>query len=156
YLRGVADDVAALPHPDWLEPRTRKIARVGRRIPDKTLNRARAAEAGLHERMLAFFADVDVVLQPGWTARQPRVGRFHGSGATSTLAGVSMGIPYFPTWNVLGYPAAALPAGWDGAGLPIGVQLIGPAGAERRLLSLSGQYERAHPWSSRRPEPVYG
>ncbi|HEU5473994.1 MAG TPA: amidase family protein [Actinophytocola sp.] len=156
YLRGVADDVAGLPHPEWLEPRTRRIARLGGTIPDRVLARARAAEAGLHKRMSAFFGDFDVLLQPGWTTRQPRVGRYHGSGTTSTLAGVSLGIPYFPTWNVLGYPVAALPVGWDDAGLPIGVQLIGPADAERRLLSLSGQYERAHPWADRRPDPVYG
>ena len=62
-----------------------------------------------------------------------------------------MGITFYPTWNVLGYPAAALPAGFDDIGLPIGVQLIGPAHSEAMLLSLSGQYERAHPWASKRP-----
>jgi amidase len=62
-----------------------------------------------------------------------------------------MGITFYPVWNLLGYPVAALPAGFDEVGLPIGVQLGGPAGSERRLLSLAGQYERAHPWASRRP-----
>jgi amidase len=152
YLRGVSDDVAALPHPEWLESRTRKVAVLGRRIPDRTLAWARAAESDLDSRMRGFFADYDVILQPGWTLRQPKVGRFHGSGATTTLAGVSAGIPYFPTWNVLGYPAAAVPVGRDSTGLPMGVQLVGPAFAERRLLSLAGQYERAHPWAGDRPE----
>lgn len=152
YLRGVADDAAPLPHPEWLEPRTRRIAAVGRRVPDSVLDRTRAAEAGLHEAMARFFSEYDVVLQPGWTGRQPRIGRFHGAGASHTLAAVSMGIAFYPTWNVLGYPVAALPAGFDELGLPIGVQLAGPAGAERRLLSLAGQYERAHPWAARRPE----
>ena len=62
--------------------------------------------------------------------------------------GFSLG---YPSWNLLGYPAAALPAGFDDAGLPIGVQLAGPARTEKRLLSLAGQYERAHPWAARRP-----
>ncbi|MFL6141199.1 MAG: amidase family protein [Labedaea sp.] len=156
YLRGVSDDVAGLPHPEWLEPRSRRIAAVGRRIPDRVLAGVRAAESGLDSLMRGFFENVDVILQPGWTSRQLRIGRYHGSGASSTLAGVSMGIPYFPTWNVLGYPVAALPAGRDERGLPIGVQLIGPAFAERRLLGLAGQFERAHPWADARPEPVYG
>jgi amidase len=151
YLRGVADDVAQLPHPEWLEPRTRRIAATGRRIPDAVFTRARAAEAVLHKAMAGFFADYDVILQPGWTGPPPRVGRFHGAGASHTLAAVSMGITFYPTWNVLGYPAAALPAGFDDVGLPIGVQLIGPARSEAMLLSLSGQYERAHPWASKRP-----
>jgi amidase len=34
----------------------------------------------------------------------------------------------------------------------MGVQLIGPAHAERLLLSLAGQYERAHPWAGERPD----
>lgn len=151
YLRGVADDVAQLPHPEWLEPRTRRIAAAGRRVPDAVLARARAAEAGLHELMAGFFGEYDVVLQPGWTGRQPRVGRFHGSGASHTLTVVSQGIAYYPTWNVLGYPVAAVPVGFDDIGLPMGVQLVGPAGSEATLLSLSGQYERAHPWTARRP-----
>ena len=151
YLRGVADDAATVPHPEWLEPRTRRIAWVGRRISDSLLARTRAAESELDSRMQAFFADFDVLLQPGWTGRQPRIGRYHGSGAATTLAGVSVGIPYFPTWNVLGYPAAAVPVGRDSAGLPMGVQLIGPAHSERLLLSLAGQYERAHPWATDRP-----
>jgi amidase len=151
YLRGVADDVRPLPHPEWLEPRTRRIAALGRRVPDRILASTRAAEDVLHRAMAEFFGEYDVVLQPGWTGRQPRIGRFHGAGASHTLGAVSMGIAFFPAWNVLGYPVAALPAGFDETGLPIGVQLAGPAGAEKRLLSLSAQYERAHPWASRRP-----
>ncbi|MGH3877863.1 MAG: amidase family protein [Actinophytocola sp.] len=151
YLRGVADDVAALPHPEWLEPRTRRIAAMGRRIPDRVLARARAAESGLDSRLRGFFADHDVILQPGWTGRQPKIGRYHGSGASATLAGVSLGIPYFPTWNVVGYPVAAVPAGRDSEGLPMGVQLVGPSFGEHRLLSLAGQLERAHPWTGERP-----
>ena len=151
YLRGVADDVAQLPHPEWLEPRTRRIAALGRRVPDRVLARARAAESGLDERMRGFFAEHDVLLQPGWTGRQPRIGRFHGSGASATLAAVSAGITYYPTWNVLGYPVAAVPAGRDSDGLPMGVQLVGPSFGEHRLLSLSGQLERAHPWADDRP-----
>jgi len=152
FLRGVADDVATLPHPEWLEPRTRRIAAVGRRLPDSLVARVRAGEAGLDARMRTFFGDFDVLLQPGWTGPPPRIGRYHGAGAAHTLAAVSMGIPYYPTWNVLGYPGAALPVGFDAAGLPMGVQVIGPAHSERRLLSLAGQYERAHPWAARRPE----
>lgn len=152
YLRGVADDVGALPHPEWLEPRTRRVAAFGRRIPVGALARVRAAESRLDAVMRAFFGDYDVLLQPGWTTRQPRIGRYHGAGATHTLAALTMGIAYYPTWNVLGYPAAAVPVSRDELGLPVGVQLVGPAYAEHRLLSLAGQLERAHPWAGDRPE----
>ncbi|MGQ0838645.1 amidase [Actinokineospora sp.] len=151
YLRGVADDVKALPHPEWLEPRTRKIAALGRRVPDSALRWARAAEAGLQERMATFFTDYDVLLQPTWTRTPSRIGRYHGRGLVTTNLGLGSSIAYFPTWNVLGLPVAALPVGHDDVGMPIGVQLVGPAYSERLLLSLSGQYERAHPWADLRP-----
>lgn len=151
YHRAITDDVRALPHPEWVESRTRKMAWLGARFSDRTLARMRAAEAELDSRMRTFFADYDVLLQPALNRPQSRIGRYYGSGVSATLAGVSMEIPYFPTWNVLGYPVAAVPVGFDAAGLPMGVQLVGPALSEHRLLSLAGQYERAHPWAARRP-----
>jgi amidase len=151
YIRGASDDVAELPHPEWLEQRTRKIAWIGRRIPDRVLNRMLAAEAELDSIMRAFFGGFDVLLQPTWTGKPHRVGRFHNRGLAHTLAMESMAIPYFPTWNVLGYPSAAVPVGRDSEGVPMGVQLIGGPFTERRLLSLSAQYERAHPWTVERP-----
>src|SRR2546430_2906936 len=47
YLRGIADDVAELPHPECLELRTRKIAWIGRRGPDTPPNRVPAPPAPL-------------------------------------------------------------------------------------------------------------
>ncbi|WP_026421475.1 amidase family protein [Actinokineospora inagensis] len=149
YLCGVAEDVAGLPHPEWLEPRTRRIAAIGRRVPGRVLRWARAAEDDLHERMAAF--PFEVILQPGWTRTPPEVGLFRGAGLVRTWLGVSARIPYFPTWNVLGYPVAALPVGRDDVGVPIGVQLIGRPNSERTLLSLSGQFEGVRPWSQDRP-----
>lgn len=154
YLRGVSDDVAELPHPEWLEVRTRKIAWIGRRISDQRLATTMAAEAGLGAIMRDFFGRFDLLLQPALTGRPHRVGQFHGRGLSVTWTAVSMSIAYFPTWNVLGYPAATLPVGRDTEGVPMGVQLVGPAFAERRLLSVAGQFERAHPWTADRPPVV--
>jgi aspartyl-tRNA(Asn)/glutamyl-tRNA(Gln) amidotransferase subunit A len=43
--------------------------------------------------------------------------------------------------NIAGLPALAIPAGRDGDGLPVGVQLVGPAGSEMRLIALARQLE---------------
>jgi aspartyl-tRNA(Asn)/glutamyl-tRNA(Gln) amidotransferase subunit A len=45
--------------------------------------------------------------------------------------------------NVAGLPALAVPAGRDESGLPVGVQLVGPANAEGRLIALARTLEPA-------------
>ena len=45
--------------------------------------------------------------------------------------------------NVAGLPALACPAGRDGSGLPVGIQLIGPPGSELALIELARQLEPA-------------
>jgi amidase len=154
YLRGVADDVETLPRKDWLEPRTQNARRLGRLVPDRVLRWARAQEQVLHERFAPYFREFDVVLQPGMTDVPWTIGTFQKRGALTTMLGVAQRMPHMPVWNVLGYPVAAVPIGLDRAGLPMGCQLIGPPNAERRLLSLAGQLERAHPWAHERPTAV--
>jgi aspartyl-tRNA(Asn)/glutamyl-tRNA(Gln) amidotransferase subunit A len=43
--------------------------------------------------------------------------------------------------NIAGLPAISLPAGWTSDGLPIGVQIVGPAGAEAGLFALARQLD---------------
>ena len=53
--------------------------------------------------------------------------------------------------NLAGVPALALPAGFTAAGLPIGMQLIGPPFAEETLFQLGGAFEQATDWHARKP-----
>ncbi|WP_424185109.1 amidase family protein [Actinokineospora sp. G85] len=154
YFAGVAEDVDALPHPEWLEPRTRRIAAVGRRVPAAVVGWARRAEAGLHARLAPFLDRYDVILQPTWTRTPLPVGKLHGRGMITTFLGILPLMPYFPTWNVLGMPVATVPVGRAPEGLPTAVQLIGAQHSEALLLSLAAQYERAHPWAADRPSLV--
>lgn len=43
--------------------------------------------------------------------------------------------------NIAGLPALAVPVGTDASGLPVGVQLVGPAGSETRLIALARTLE---------------
>lgn len=56
--------------------------------------------------------------------------------------------------NVWGLPAISVPCGFTGAGLPVGMQIIGPHWGEARILQLAYAYERATEWQNRRP-PIH-
>lgn len=56
------------------------------------------------------------------------------------------------TANLAGVCGLSLPCGFSTAGLPLGMQLLGPAFAEDRILNVGHAYEQATTWSQRHPE----
>jgi aspartyl-tRNA(Asn)/glutamyl-tRNA(Gln) amidotransferase subunit A len=54
--------------------------------------------------------------------------------------------------NVAELPALVLPCGFDGGGLPIGMQLIGRPFEESTILRVGHTYERVTEWTARAPE----
>ena len=53
--------------------------------------------------------------------------------------------------SLLGLPCVSLPAGFGPAGLPMGVQMFGPRGADANLLSIAAAYHAATQWPQKRP-----
>lgn len=53
-----------------------------------------------------------------------------------------------------GCPVISVPAGFDAAGRPMGVQLIGRPRGDAALLRVAQAYDRATQWASRRPPPT--
>jgi amidase len=151
YLRGISDEADAQAHPERLERRTRTMARMGSFFSDQRMEAVRAAEARVSTRIQAIFDDVDVVVTPGAARGPSRIGAYQHRGAVSTLLLVGQRLPYFPVWNATGQPAAVVPWGFDGDGLPLSVQLVGRPFDEATLLSLSAQIEAARPWAHQRP-----
>jgi aspartyl-tRNA(Asn)/glutamyl-tRNA(Gln) amidotransferase subunit A len=54
-------------------------------------------------------------------------------------------------FNCVGAPAVAVCCGFDGAGLPIGMQVGGGWFGDATVLRVADAYERATPWRQRRP-----
>jgi aspartyl-tRNA(Asn)/glutamyl-tRNA(Gln) amidotransferase subunit A len=53
--------------------------------------------------------------------------------------------------NLAGLPAISLPCGFDAQGLPVGLQLMGPAGADERVLRAAMSYQDLTDFHLRRP-----
>jgi amidase len=151
YLAGVADSVAVLDDPDLLAAPTRRLASYGRRLHGRSLRWAMANEEKSATKLRAIFDDIDVVLTPGAVRAPLRIGAMAGKGASRALMASGSITPHYSPWNVIGHPAASIPAGFSATGLPLSVQLAGRPHDEATLLSLAAQLETARPWAQRRP-----
>jgi aspartyl-tRNA(Asn)/glutamyl-tRNA(Gln) amidotransferase subunit A len=54
--------------------------------------------------------------------------------------------------NLAGIPGLSLPCGFDDAGMPIGMQIIGRHFDEARMLKVAHAYESATEWHKKKPE----
>ena len=53
--------------------------------------------------------------------------------------------------SLAGLPGLSIPCGFDGQGLPIGLQIMGRAFDEATILRVAHAYEHATDWHTRRP-----
>ena len=151
YFGGIAEEARRVPHRERLERRTKGYARMGAPYRGALMKRIRADEARHTARIGRLFADHDVLLTPVAASPPVEVGRWEGLGAARTFAGQLLTYPFAAVWNATGQPAAAVPAGLSGDGLPLSVQLVGRPDDEATLLSLAAQIESERPWADRRP-----
>jgi aspartyl-tRNA(Asn)/glutamyl-tRNA(Gln) amidotransferase subunit A len=95
----------------------------------------------------AAFEEVDVIAGPTSPTTAFRVGRKVEDPLQMYLSDV-----FTLSMNLAGICGLSLPCGFDGQGLPIGMQLTGPAFGEGEVLRVAHAYEQATAWHRRRPD----
>ncbi|WP_052521578.1 amidase family protein [Agreia bicolorata] len=148
---GIADEAARADEPRRLESRTRNLLRVGR--PLRRLGGwAERTASRLGEPFLdELFGRVDLLLTPTTPTAALPIGQLQDAGALTAVRRATPVSSYTSVWNVLGNPAAAVPAGFSADGMPLSVQVIGPPNGELSVLTLSAQLERGQPWADSLP-----
>jgi amidase len=148
YGRGARDDLVRLVDPHATEPRTRAVAAIGARMPERLLAAARRWGDAAAAALAVLPGGADVLVTPTLAAPPIRVGAMAGR---STLAKAGRVVPFTPAWNVTGQPAISIPAGHTAEGLPLAVQLVGRPDSEALLLALAAQVESVTSFPDRRP-----
>lgn len=127
--------------PGLFAPRTRDALLGGRGIDTREVERLRRELERHRVSVRAAFADVDVALLPTLPSLPWRI-----ADASDPFA--------FPACtfglSLAGIPALAIPCGFSGSGLPIGLTLAGPPGSEATLLALAHAYQLRTDWHRRR------
>ncbi|RJO73682.1 amidase [Nocardia panacis] len=101
-----------------------------------------------------FFTEYDLLLTPVHNTPAPPLGHLDQNADLTAVEWATHlfdNCSFTPLYNQTGMPAISLPLGQSTRGLPIGVQLGGPACSEALLLRVAAQLEQAMPWADRRP-----
>jgi Asp-tRNA(Asn)/Glu-tRNA(Gln) amidotransferase A subunit family amidase len=116
---------------DRLSPFMRDAIEQGRRIPDTEHRAALERQAQMREALGTMFDEYDTIVTPAATGEAPRDLSQTGDPA------------FCSPWSLCGVPAISLPLLTGPHGLPVGVQLVGRAGADRSLLQTARWFRAA-------------
>lgn len=142
------------PHPHWRElvhPGTLAAAERGLGVTVHEYIGALDALRQLRARLATFFETTDFLITPTsaslpWKLGEPFPRRIDGRDAGPR------GAALFATFvNAAALPAISVPVASSADGLPIGLQIVGPFGADLGVLLLARSLEDAAPWKDRVP-----
>ncbi len=139
---------------DQLDPGRLRLIDAGLRVPGVDVAVANLRRAEFSERVRRFMEGYDLLLTPAL----PVTAFDAGSDGPGTIQGTQApGLRWTPftyPFNLTGQPAAAVPCGLAGNGLPVGLQIVGRWRDDATVLRAAAAFEEARPWAHLRPSAV--
>jgi len=139
---------------DAIGPVLRRRLAKGLDIDDAALAAALAQRPPLAAAFLAWLGSSDVAILPVMSIRTPPAAECDPERAEfrpRTLYELSRLTRFV---NMIGFPAVALPVGFDDRGLPIALQIVGRPGADLALLALAAAVQQRSDWHGRVPAAI--
>lgn len=145
--------------PEWsdrMDPSLLAFMQRGDQFTLHQFRQAQFARTRLFRHIQTLFETFDVLMMPT-ISRTALPAAFDAAHDEVEIDGEKCGITrqgwssYVYPFNLTGHPALTLPSGFDAAGLPTAVQLVGRWGADLDLLRLGAIIEEARPWAATWP-----
>ena len=136
---------------------TRQIEglKAGLEIPAKDYLKAMRIRSLVKQKFREMFADVDLIVAPCRYGIAPKISEpLDGIGARGAQQASPGMTSLIPAGNLAGLPALSLPCGFA-QGMPVALQVVGPAFSENTLLAIGREFQTRTDWHKRRP-PVAG
>jgi aspartyl-tRNA(Asn)/glutamyl-tRNA(Gln) amidotransferase subunit A len=149
WFAGAAATTAALTDEQRaaLDPGLREICEQGARYSALDYLDATATRAEVGRIMGEFHERYDLLVTPTIPIPAFEAGVETPSGTGRWTAWTPFTYPF----NLTQQPAATVPCGLTTAGLPVGLQVVGPRHADAWVLAACAAFEEARPWQSTRP-----
>ncbi len=137
--------------PELYDPGVRERLSTGYQLSAMELVRAERRRVALTSSFQTVFRKADCFVAPALPVVAPPIG------TTSVVIGekqenlVTCFVRLMAIQNMAGLPALCLPCGFSSDNMPIGMQLIGPRGADDAILSLGARFQQLTSWQRRVP-----
>jgi Asp-tRNA(Asn)/Glu-tRNA(Gln) amidotransferase A subunit family amidase len=142
-------------HADQIGPNIRANIKEGEGYSAQDVSDALVAQTVLYRRWQAFFEEFDLLVTPTitisprpWTELYPA--EIDGVATKSYFHWLAMAYAV----TLVGHPAVSIPVGLDSAGMPFGLQIVGPRGGDEFVLNAAEALSDAFACDSQLARPV--
>lgn len=146
WYRGCHNMISAYPKASHAEmdPGIREVAAIGAGYTLDEFNKAMDQRVQLGEVTNAFHTEYDLLLTPALPIAAFEAGREVPDPKPG--ARWTEWTPFSYPFNLTGQPACVVPCGFTKAGLPVGLQIVGPRYADPLVMRAAGAFEIARPF----------
>jgi len=130
-----------------MDPGFLSMADLGKKYGLAEYLAAFTARADIANAMVRFHEKYDLLLTPQMPTPAIEVGRVTPADGSYGDNWINWS-PYTYPFNLTQQPAASVPCGFTSDGLPIGLQIVGPARRDHLVLRAARAFESAHPFAT--------
>jgi aspartyl-tRNA(Asn)/glutamyl-tRNA(Gln) amidotransferase subunit A len=143
WFSGAAFLLKSIENKSLIDPGLVEVASQGEKITAQELLEAQQKRGALGAHMNLFHRDYDLLVTPTLAVPAFEVGKEFPE--TSGGKRWTDWTPFTYPFNLTQQPAASIPCGFTQAGLPVGLQIVGPRYADALVLRAARAFESARP-----------